>query len=77
MVVLDTSQPPAMSPAISHIGYPALPELYTPCILPRNHADCIGNYCDAVLSGDIVTSAASPRLDFGVSPNCASRLREW
>jgi hypothetical protein len=24
---------------------------------PRNHAACIGNDCDAVLSGEIVTSA--------------------
>jgi len=21
---------------------------------PRNHADCVGNYCDAVLSGEII-----------------------
>ena len=25
---------------------------------PHNHADCVGNYCDAVLSGEIITSAA-------------------
>ena len=21
---------------------------------PRNHADCVGNYCDAILSGEII-----------------------
>jgi len=21
---------------------------------PRNHADCVGSYCDAVLSGEII-----------------------
>jgi hypothetical protein len=28
------------------------------CMSLRNHTACIGNYCDAVLSGEIVTSAA-------------------
>jgi len=25
-------------------------------VTPHNHADCVGNDCNAVLSGDIVTS---------------------
>ena len=30
----------------------------SPARHPENHADCVGNYCDAVLSDEIVTSAA-------------------
>ena len=26
-------------------------ESYILCMLPQNHADCVGNYCDAVLRG--------------------------
>jgi hypothetical protein len=33
------------------------PSVYIPCVSPRNHADCIGNYCDAILSGEIITPA--------------------
>ena len=32
--------------------------VYIPCMAPRNHAACVGNNCDAVLSGEIVTPAA-------------------
>jgi len=32
-------------------------EVYITCMALRNHAACIGNDCDAVLSGEIVTSA--------------------
>ena len=30
-------------------------EVYITCMSPRNHADCVGNYCDAILSGEIIT----------------------
>jgi hypothetical protein len=30
------------------------PQVYITCMSPRNHADCVGNYCDAVLSGEII-----------------------
>ena len=33
-------------------------EFYITCMSLRNHADCIGNYCDAVLSVEIIASAA-------------------
>ena len=42
--------------AISAI--PEHPEVYIPCMALRNHAACIGSYCDAVLNAEIVTSAA-------------------
>ena len=29
-------------------------EVYIPCMSPRNHAACVGNYCDAILSGEII-----------------------
>jgi hypothetical protein len=32
---------------------------------PRNHADCVGNYCNAVLSGDISRSLLA---QFGLTP---------
>jgi hypothetical protein len=32
---------------------------------PHNHADCVGNYCDAILSGEIVT---------GMLAQCKNRL---
>ncbi len=31
-----------------------MPQVYIPCMSPRNHADCVGNDCDAVLSGEII-----------------------
>ena len=34
------------------------PQVYITCMALRNHAACIGNDCDAVLGGEIVTSAA-------------------
>ena len=33
----------------------------------RNHADCVGNYCDAVLSGEIITGR-SLLAQFGLTP---------
>jgi hypothetical protein len=35
------------------------PEVYIPYMSPRNHADCVGNYCDAVLSGEIITACCN------------------
>jgi hypothetical protein len=29
-------------------------EVYILCMSPRNGADCVGNYCNAVLSGEII-----------------------
>jgi hypothetical protein len=34
---------------------------------PRNHAACIGNYCDAILSGEIVPGR-SLLAQFGLTP---------
>ena len=39
-------------------------EVYTPCMSPRNHADCVGNYCDDVLSGHFRSLLAQ----FGLTP---------
>jgi hypothetical protein len=40
------------------------PEVYITCMSPRNHADCVGNYCDAVLSGHFRSLLAQ----FGLMP---------
>ena len=29
-------------------------EVYITCMAPRNHADCVSHYCDAVLGGEII-----------------------
>ena len=44
-----------------------VPASLHPHILSRNHADGVGSYCDAVLSGEIVTGR---RLlaQFGLTP---------
>ena len=31
-----------------------MPEVYIICMSPRNHADCVDNYCDAILSQEII-----------------------
>ncbi|MFP6765762.1 MAG: hypothetical protein VB858_19180 [Planctomycetaceae bacterium] len=37
---------------------------------PRNHADCVGNYSDAVLSGEIIAGRTFRSLlaQFGLTP---------
>jgi len=40
---------------------------------PRNHADCIGNYCDAVLSGHFRNLLAQ----FGLTPKSKRGLAAW
>ena len=34
---------------------------------PRNHADCVGNYCDAILSGEII-AGRTLLAQFGLTP---------
>ena len=39
-------------------------EVYIPSMAPHNHADCIGNDCDAILSGHFRSLLAQ----FGLTP---------
>ena len=32
----------------------ATPKVYITCKSPRNHAACVGNYCNAILSSEII-----------------------
>ena len=41
--------------------------VYIPCMSPRNHADCVGNYCDAILSGEII-AGRTLLAQFGLTP---------
>ena len=37
-------------------------EVYITCMSPRNHADCVGNYYDAVLTGEIIIAGRYVQL---------------
>ena len=51
--------------------------VYIPCMSPRNHADCVGNYCDAILSGEIIAGRTllARELD-GVHDRCGCADRD-
>ena len=40
---------------------------------PRNHAACVDNYCDAILSGEII-AGRSLLAQFGLTPKSKRRL---
>ena len=43
------------------------PQVYITCMSPRNHADCVGHYGDAVLSSDS-SHSRSLLTQFGLTP---------